>query len=412
MKYLTRLLETPLNSAAKFFPVIALMGARQVGKTTLFTKLLPTGQRITFDPSIDVGGARRDPELFLNNLRLPVILDEIQYAPELLSVIKRRVDEKNQPGQYWLTGSQNLSVLKSVSESLAGRVALFDLFPMTLSERYGTGTPWLSNFLEDPQVFLKSPHPRILQETPESLFSIMWRGGFPGLIGMDEATTTLALDSYFRTYIERDVRLLSEVSDLQEFGRFTQIIANLTAQEINFSELGREIGINYKTAQRWLNILTNSYQWQSLPPYFGKTIKRIAGKHKGYFIDTGMACHLMGISSPRVLMGHPQAGHLFETFVVQDCLKQLSAVLRSAHVYHWRTAAGAEVDLIIEHNGVLYPIEIKLKSHPTYSDIKGIKAFRETYPKLNIAPGIVLCPTDQIWPIDHNTYAVPFDLQH
>jgi predicted AAA+ superfamily ATPase len=282
MKYLHRLLETPLKSAAKFFPVIALTGARQVGKTTLFTELLPTAQRITFDPGIDVGGARRDPELFLSNLRLPVILDEIQYAPELLSVIKRRVDEKRLPGQYWLTGSQNLSVLKSVSESLAGRVALFDLFPMTLSERYGTGTAWLPNFLQDPQTFLRSPHRRILQETSEPLFSMMWRGEFPGLIGMDDTTITLALDSYFRTYIERDVRLLSEVSDLQEFGRFTQIVANLTAQEINFSELGREIGINYKTAQRWLNILASSYQWQSLPPYFGNTIKRIAGKHKGY----------------------------------------------------------------------------------------------------------------------------------
>lgn len=406
MKYKKRLLEDKLGKLGAIFPVIVLTGARQVGKSTLFRHLLPNAQQIVFDPVIDIGNARRDPELFLNHLKPPVILDEIQYAPELLSVIKRRVDEDKTSGQYWLTGSQNLNVLKNVSESLAGRAAILSLYPFTIAERYNNASSWLVHYFKNPHEFLTHSHPRI--NLP--LASMIWKGGYPGLLDINEELQPDMLHSYLSTYIERDLRLLSEVSDLQEFSRFVQLIANLTAQEIQFTQLGREIGISPQTAQRWLNLLKSTYQWTELPAYSGNTIKRISTKGKGYFIDTGLVCHLMHISTPNALLGHPKLGALFETYIINDILRQLPLLPGNAAVYHWRSHAGAEVDLLLEMDNVFYPIEIKCKSHPTKKDLQGSQAFKQTYPHLKLGPSLLICATEKIFPLDKDCFAIPFDI--
>lgn len=407
MKYKKRLLEAKLIQLGKHFPVIVLTGARQVGKSTLLKHLLPEARHITFDPVIDIGNARQDPELFLNHLKHPVILDEIQYAPELLSVIKRRVDENKMPGQYWLTGSQNFSVLKNVSESLAGRAVILSLFPMTLSELHDQPTAWIVDFLNHPKDFLQQQYARY---SDGSLFEVIWRGGYPGLMDVADDLRQTALDSYLHTYIERDVRLLSEVNDLQNFSRFVQLLANLTAQEIQFSHLGREIGISPQTAQRWINLMTSTFQWMEIPPFSGNTIKRISGKKKGYFIDTSLVCHLMHITTPLALPGHPKLGALFETYVVNDLLRQLSLLSGRPAIYHWRSHGGAEVDLVLELNGQYFLFEVKCKSRPTVSDTRGMKAFRETYPHLPVVAGIVISAADEILPLGGGNYAVPFDL--
>lgn len=406
MNYKKRLLESKLLQLGAYFPVVVLTGARQVGKSTLLKHLMPKTRHITFDPVIDVGNARQDSELFLNQLHPPVILDEIQYSPELLTVIKRFVDENKQPGQYWLTGSQNLSVLKNVSESLAGRAALLSLYPMTISERYDDAYSWIVDFLKDPRLFLNKTNKRLSPNI--SLTSILWKGGYPGLIELKDELQQDALDSYLRTYVERDIRLLSDVNDLQEFSRFVQLVANLTAQEIQFSHLGREVGISPQTAQRWLNILKSTYQWIEIPPYFGNTIKRISSKGKGYFVDTSMACHLMHISSPHALLGHPKLGALFETLIVNDILRQLPLLQGRPAIYHWRSHGGAELDLLLEMDNIYYPIEIKCKTRPSKIDLRGIKAFRETYPHLNYAPALLICAINEIQALGDDCYAVPF----
>lgn len=408
--YYHRLLEKKLRRIGRYSPVIVLTGARQVGKTTLLRHLLPHANLTVFDPSIDVGNARQDPELFLDQLKLPVILDEIQYAPELLSVIKRRVDERPHAGDYWLTGSQNLNLVKHVSESLAGRAAILSLYPMTFSERTGACGHWLESYISDPKAFLNTPMQRILSDSQETLLSMLWKGGYPGLITREVEDFSDFLSSYFSTYIERDLRLISEVSDLHEFSRFVALVANLTAQEINFTELGREIGITPKTAARWLNILIGSYQWFEIAPYSGNTLKRISGKAKGYFIDTGLACHLMHISTPKALLGHPKLGSLFETAVVNDILRQIPLLPGKPAIYHWRSHAGAEVDLLLEMDNIYYPIEIKCKNRPSKHDISGIRSFRETYPHLNIAPALIICTAHEMHPIGNDCYALPFDL--
>jgi predicted AAA+ superfamily ATPase len=406
MTYHARLLEQKLLKLSKVSPVIVLTGARQVGKSTILKHLFPHARNIVFDPVVDVGNARQDPEFFLDQLPLPVILDEIQYAPELLPIIKRRADEQQVPGSYLITGSQNLSMLKNVSESLAGRAILFTLYPMTLGERYGNAVHWVNDYINNPQTFLTR---QFIPNNEETLISMIWKGGYPGLLSYDEENYADMLGSYFSTYIERDLRLLSEVSDLQDFSRFVQLIANLTAQEINYNELGREISISPKTAHRWLNILKSTYQWVDLPAYSGNTIKRISNKSKGYFIDTGMACFLSHISTAEALLGHPKLGALFETYVVNDILRQLPLLPGKPAIYHWRSHAGAEVDLLIEINNIYYPIEIKCKTRPSRIDTSGIRAFRETYPKLTIAPGLIICPVKEVTPLGNGCYAIPFN---
>lgn len=410
MKYRKRLFEDKLRRLGAHFPVILLTGARQVGKSTLLEHLLPQAKRIVFDPIIDVANARKDPELFLDHLTFPVILDEIQYAPELLPVIKRRVDQNKTPGQYWLTGSQNLSLLANVAESLAGRAGILSLYPMTFSERYINASAWIIDYLQDPHAFLKSVTSFNRVWHNETLASVIWKGGYPGVIDVDNEILSDVLDSYWKTYIERDVRLIAEVSDLQEFSRFTQLAANLTAQEIQFTQLGREIGISHQTAQRWLNILKSTYQWSELQAYSGNTIKRVSGKAKGYFMDTAMSAYQMHISSPNALLSHPKLGALFETYVVNDIQRQLTMIQGKPALYHWRSHGGAEVDLIIEMDNVYHLIEIKCKTRPVKSDLRGIQAFRETYPDLNYAPSLLICATSEVMPLSNDCFAMPYDL--
>jgi len=216
--------------------------------------------------------------------------------------------------------------------------------------------------------------------------------------------------SYLRTYIERDVRLMLDADDWQQFGRFVQLTAALTAQEINHSQIGREIGVTPQTARRWLAVLKATFQWFEIPAWHGNTVKRISSKPKGYIADTGLACRLARITSSDALGGHPLCGALFETAVISEIRKLMAPLARKAACYHWRIHSGSEVDLILERDGMLYPIEIKLNSRPSRKDTRGIRAFRETYPKLPIAPGLLIAPAEQLEKISENEATVPWDI--
>ena len=394
---------------SEHFPAIMVNGARQVGKSTLLKHLLPSADHITFDATVDINNARHDPDLFINGLKLPTILDEIQFAPEVLSSIKRKIDQHKKAGLYFLTGSQNFAVMRHVSESLAGRIAILTLNPLSLSELVGRSYCWVNDFLQDPMTFLTKKSVPLLNDYPSSLLELLWRGMYPGLVTMPGDLIQDSLDSYFKTYVERDVRIISDISNLQEFSRFTALLSNFTGQEINYSQLGRDINITPQTAKRWVDILISSYQWISIPAYSSNTIKRISNKPKGYMSDTGMACYLMHIGSIESLRSHPKLGAIFESFVVQDILKQLVIAEGKPSVYHWRAHSGAEVDLIIEVNNQYFPIEIKYKSHPTKKDARGIQAFKETYPKLNVGPGIIVAPSESIYAVAKDCYVVPVD---
>jgi len=412
MIFKERIAQKRVRDLAKLFKMVLITGARQVGKSSLLAHLFPELRIFVFDPVQDLYGARADPDLFLTNFPGPIILDEIQYVPELLPALKRKVDQSEQHGQYFLTGSQQLSVLKTVSESLAGRVGIIELGPMIPQEQYAIAslttqtTNWLDHYLTDPHTFQKQF--RGVMNIAPSLYETVWRGGMPGTIEIPDLSMADYFSSYIQTYVERDVRLLENIQDVATFGRFFALLSALTAQEINFSQLGREIGISPSTAERWLNLLRYTYQWHEVWPYHGNAIKRISSKPKGFLSDTGIACYMQRISSAQALGGNPLLGALFETFCFA-MIKGLASDLSVApYFYHWRTTAGAEVDLVLERDGNLYPIEIKCKTNITGHDIRGIHAFRQTYAQKRIMPGLILYAGSECYWVDGHTIAFPW----
>ena len=408
--YKDRLITDRLKKLASSFPAVVVCGARQVGKSTLVKHIFPDRDVIVFDPVIDIGNARKDPDLFLDNHPAPIILDEIQYAPELVAAIKRRIDKNRKSGQYIITGSQQWHVIKSIAESLAGRAVFLNLEGFSLAEIYRQAKQnvWLQRWLEDPDKFKTNAKPSRLK-CKRTLYEQLWRGWLPDADKLSLELIPDFYNSYLQTYIERDIRLISDVSDWQLFGRFIRILAALTAQEINYSQVGRELGLTPQTAHRWIAMFSATFQWFEVPAYSGNTIKRISNKPKGYIADTGFACALQMLSTPKSLGGHPLIGALFETAVVGEIRKLCSKLATPPRMYHWQSHGGAEVDLILERDGIFYPIEVKMTSSPSRDDTKSITAFRKTYPKLNISPGLVICPTENFHKISENDYALPWD---
>lgn len=410
--YKERLLTRRLQRLIETFSVVVISGARQVGKSTLLQHAFPPDTDcVVFDPVVDIENARGDPELFLDNHPgKPLLLDEIQYAPELVAAIKRRVDQDRKPGMFVLTGSQQWEVMKSLADSLAGRAVFIDLEGFSLAEMAcQTDTAnWLIRWIENPHGFATLKQSTVpLQFT---LYETLWRGFLPDATILPLDTIPDFHDAYFRTYVERDVRLLADISEWQTFGRFVRLAAALTAQEINYSQLGREIGISPQTARRWLAMLTATFQWFEVPAFSGNAIKRVSGKPKGFIADTGFACATQIISSPVTLGGHPMLGAFFETAVAAEIRKLSALISPKPQLFHWRSSGGAEVDFLLEYDSKLFPIEAKMKSRPSKHDARGIKAFRDSYPHLDIQPGLVISPTDKFLKISDNDYAMPWNI--
>lgn len=397
-----------VSKAVAAFRVVVLAGARQTGKTTLLRHLFPTWDFVTFDPVTDIENARAEPDLFLDNHPPPLILDEIQYAPELVAAIKRRVDVNgDHPGQYILTGSQQWQVMKVLSESLAGRAVFIDLHGMNQAELADSpDANWLDDWLHNPTLegWRDSP-----QHQRKPLNRVLWRGTLPGTLQIEDDAIPAFWDAYQRTYIERDARAMANLGDWQQFGLFLRLAGALTAQEVNTSQFGRGIGVTPRTARNWLSILIGTFQWMEIPAWYGNTVKRVASKPKGYLTDTGLICQGQRISSPDALGGHPLLGALFESFVVNEIHRFASCLSTAPAFWHWRSSGGAEVDLICEQDGQLYPIEVKLTAYPRPRDASGLTAFRATYPRDRIAPGLIVCSCPRPTRVTADTWAIPWD---
>lgn len=401
-----RHLQNKLQGMARNFKVVMIVGARQTGKSSILRHLFPHLTHITFDPYNDQYGAKADPDQFLKNFPSPIILDEVQYTPELLSAIKRFVDRSPEKGQYFLTGSQNFTLLKNAAESLAGRVGILEMNGLTYFEKTGQlESHWIKKYLENPYDLVGS-----LKANPsESIYDKIWMGQLPEVANIESDFIPTYLSSYIQTYLERDIRVFDNIEDMQKFDRFLGLCAAMTAQEMNDCQFGRELGLSSPTIKRWRSSLISSYQWREILPYYGNTIKRLSKKAKGYFCDTGLACYLQRIPSSFALASHPNLGHLFESY----CLTMVWAICSSLpsfpKIYHWRTNSGAEVDIILDYNGCLYPIEIKCKTSVTKRDAQGITAFYDTYPNAKIAPGIILYTGDYPLQMKDHCVAIPWN---
>lgn len=415
MRYHRRLIEAKALAYWRAFPCVLLAGARQVGKSTMLAELL--GEEcatFVFDPVQDLYGVRADPDLFLRNNPPPLILDEIQYVPELVPALKRYVDRDRRPGLFFVTGSQQWQVMRRLSESLAGRVAILELPGFSLDEQRDAAEPvgWLNRWLaaagdstDDGLAVL-----RPLRSERRSPATTIWRGSFPAVQELPESVVAGWMQGYLTTYLQRDVRLQLAVQDEMQFTRFLSLCAALTAQECNYRQLGRDVGVSGPTAKQWLNVLRGTFQWLEIPAYWANHLKRLSEKPKGYFCDSGLACYLLRLSSPVAVQGHPAFGALFETFVATECFKQLQVQSLVPSLHHYRQHSGTEVDLVVEKDGRLFPLEIKASAQVRPADARAIATFQARV-GVPAAPGLVIYAGSETVRLTDACVAVPFDLQ-
>ena len=399
--YRHREAEATLLSLMRQFKVVLVTGARQVGKTTMLQHVLPEDFRyVTLDDPRAGVLAREDPVLFFDANRLPVAVDEVQRVPELFQQVKFLVDQSPEVGRVVLTGSQTFQLMQGVSESLAGRVAILEMTGMSLRELTGCGGrgPYVPSEVGDDG----------RRESPEGLdlWATIHRGSMPRL--MDPSVSWDAFyTGYVRTYLERDVRDLITVKDEASFYHFLVACAARTGRLVNHSALARDAGVDTKTAQSWLSVLQASGVVRLLRPFWSNATKRLTKTPKLYFTDTGLACHLLGWSSPETLRRGAMAGHVFETFVVGEVIKSyLNAGGDARNVHFYRDARQREIDLIIQEGRVLHPVEIKTSATVTREAVAGFSVLNDVG-DYDVGAGAVICQTREPYPVTATVKAVP-----
>lgn len=370
-KYIKRTLEPVLLRALQEFPGVVLTGPRQSGKTTLLKHVLESRFKyVSLDPPDVRHSAASDPRGFLELHPSPVIFDEIQNVPDLLPYIKEKIDShRDRSGQYMLTGSQNLFMMEQISETLAGRVAVLRILPLSRHEKIGSPErpmPWQA----------ESATPAHSRSSVTELWNDWLRGGFPELAVSPERDVALWHASYIQTYLERDVRMIRQVGDLAQFQAFLRALAARNGQLLHLSEMARDLGIAVNTIKTWLSVLESTYQVVVIRPYFANVGKRLVKTPKVYFTDTGTLCYLTGLRDSLHAAGGPMGGAIFETAVLMEIYKNLVHLGEDPQIYFWRTSTGDEVDFIVENRGKVIPIEVKSTATPRPEMTKNIQQIR------------------------------------
>jgi len=397
--YYRRTLTSTIQSASAAFPVVLVTGPRQVGKTTLLQHAAKQGRAyVTLDdPQVRLL-AKTDPALFFQTYRTPLLIDEIQYAQELFPYIKMIADREKRPGLFWLTGSQHFHLMKGVTESLAGRVAVLDLQGLSQGEKLGRP--------ETPP-FLPGNRPDTQCEPLElrAVYEMIVKGSFPALFAGANPDRELFYASYLRTYIERDVRDLLKISDEANFVKFIKVAAARTGQLLNYSDLARDVEVSQNTVKAWLSVLQTSGLVYLLQPYFTNVTSRLIKTPKLYFMDTGLCCYLTGWRTAETLESGAMNGALFETYAVTEIIKSYWHQGRQAPVYFYRDKEKREIDVLIEENGTLYPVEIKKTASPGSKDIRNFALLQKQ--KAKIGHGAVICLAQRRLPLTREAHSVP-----
>ena len=418
-RYIKRSMENQLTKLSESFPIVMITGPRQVGKTTLLNSMKESSKKninyVTLDNLSARALAIEDPEMFLDKYKTPLIIDEFQYAPNLLSYIKIIVDKKRQEhlknnnvqetGLFYLTGSQVFHTMKNISESLAGRVGILELY--TFSNRE----------IENKKDELFLPKLEILEKREkgnrlkvDEVYEKILKGQYPELFSNDKIESRMFFETYIKTYIERDIRELISVKDETKFLKFIESVAVRTAQELNINDIANSIEINNHTAQDWLSILVSTGLVYLLQPYSNNNVARIIKRPKMYFTDTGLACFLAGYMDSITLEKSAFNGPIFETYVITEIIKSYANNGMDArkYLYYYRDNNGKEIDLLIFYNNMVYPLEIKKSCNPGKQAIKNFDVVEKF--GVNIGNGGVICMAKELFPLDRNNNLIPIEL--
>lgn len=387
-----------LKQVSDSFPVILVTGPRQVGKTTLLEMCASDNMKYVSLDDLDVRSlAQNDPGLFIQTYTPPVIIDEIQYAPELFSYIKIVADRERKNGLFWLTGSQKFHLMKGITESLAGRVAVLDLLGLSNAEINSKGE-YSKPFLPTNEIGTTENN-KVME-----VFREIWLGSFPRVIDNPDARD-IFYRSYVQTYIQRDVKDILNITDEITFHKFLGAIAARTGQLLNYTDVARDIGIDNKTVKAWLSVLEASGLVYLLYPYHTNVTKRIIKTPKLYFLDTGLCAYLTKWTTPEALEAGAMSGAIFETYVVSEILKSYWHNGQEANLYFYRDTDQKEVDLLIEANNILYPVEIKKTATPSKTATKNFDVLQKLDKK--IGKGTVICLTEKNIPLSSEVIAIP-----
>jgi hypothetical protein len=399
--FIKRALESMVEEVSNTYPVLLVTGPRQVGKTTLLEHVADkTRKYVSLDDPVARQLAKEEPLLFLQRYEPPVIIDEIQYAPELLPYIKLHVDRKKIMGEFWLTGSQMFQMMKGVSESLAGRVGILPMQGLSLSE-----------LNELPNEFYTTDTKRLLNRLNiaskmnlKEIYNLIYKGSMPA-VHIREQSVERFYASYVDTYVHRDIRDLTQVADEMQFQRFLTACAARTSQMVNYSELAKDVGISSPTAKSWLSLLVTSGLVVLVEPYFNNALKRIVKAPNMYFMDTGLCAYLTRWTSSESLEVSAMSGAFFETFVVSEIIKSYLNAGKRPPIFYYRDSDQKEIDLIIENDGKLQPIEIKKSANPKKNAGRHFSILEKV--DKEATNGSVICMSENLSPISKEIWAVP-----
>ena len=403
MRYIARNLEKVVLEVTKEYPVVLVTGPRQVGKTTMLQKLMEGTDRnyVSLDDLNERNLAKTDPEMFLQLHKPPILIDEVQYAPELFVYIKIHVDKYHNAGDFWLTGSQVFKRMSGIQESLAGRVAVLSLTSLSQAEICGGE---MQPFTLDIEKLSARRKERTAADTGV-IFDRIFRGSMPAIVSEKNSNSRIFYSSYLSTYIERDVRELSDAIDSLKFLRFITAVAARCGQMVNAAEIARDADINQKQAKNWLGVLETLGLIFYLHPYSNNMLKRLVKTPKLYFYDTGLVCYLTKWSSAETLQSGAMNGAILENYVVAEIRKTYLNCGKDPYMYYYRDKDAREIDIILEHDGVLNPIEIKKSANPGSELIKVFKLLDKSSAKRS--KGAVVCMKPELSAIDRENYIIP-----
>ncbi len=379
------------------FRVLVVTGPRQVGKTTLLESVMPKNMiKVSLDDEVLRKEAKENPKIFLDSYPTPLFIDEVQYAPELFPYIKMKVDKDKTRGQYWLSGSQLFDLMKNVTESLAGRAGIVKMNSFTYSEIVRN----TEKEVFDPDNLKQHEYINV-----NEIFERIFNGGMPELYDIEDMDRNDFYYSYINTYIEKDIKKIKNIGNVEAFKKFMRDVAIRTGTTLNYSDIANDVGVSVNTIKDWFSILVNTGLVYLLEPYSSNRIKRLTHMPKIIFMDLGLACYLANWESAKALQLSDLSGHFFESYVISELIKTYDNKGIRLDISHFRNKETEEIDLIIFKNNTLYPLEIKKTANPRKDMMKNFKYLEKT--NMKIGQGGIICLYDKLMKLDENNYIIP-----